>query len=198
MLRPIAAATAIIALAGGFAAAQTSSAPVPPASSATPSTAMPNGPSSSGPSGTAGPTTATPAAPAAGAATVPAAGAVVTVPATVIPATPPAGAAPMVANGYVARQETGQYLASDWVSKNIYAPDDTKIGDVNDLVIDASGRIAAIVIGVGGFLGMGEKNVAVPFTQVKAVRKDGRDYLTLSGATKADLTNAPAFTRLDK
>lgn len=48
-------------------------------------------------------------------------------------------------------------------------PTDNKIGDVRDLIIDEDGRIIAAIIGVGGFLGIDEKNVAIPFDAVTRV-----------------------------
>src|SRR5438132_6332255 len=49
---------------------------------------------------------------------------------------------------------------------NVYDPSDNKIGDVDDVLIDKEGRVTAMIVAVGGFLGMGEKNVAVPFSSV--------------------------------
>jgi sporulation protein YlmC with PRC-barrel domain len=56
-----------------------------------------------------------------------------------------------------------------------------KIGEINELLVDQSGRVRAVVIGVGGFLGMGEHNVAVPFSELKWVEKAQRT--TGSGGT---------------
>jgi hypothetical protein len=75
----------------------------------------------------------------------------------------------------------------------IYDPSDNKIGDVDDVLIDKEGRIAAMIIGVGGFLGMGEKNVAVPFRSVRASEKNNKWYLVLN-TNKEALKTAPGFT----
>ena len=48
----------------------------------------------------------------------------------------------------------------------IYGPDNRKVGNISDVLMDHSGKAAAIVIGVGGFLGIGQKDVAVPYDQV--------------------------------
>ena len=103
-------------------------------------------------------------------------------------ATPPA-AMP----AYLAQQAPGNFLASDYMEETVYGPADQSIGEINDLVIDpASGQVTAVVLGVGGFLGMGEKNVAVPFNAVKIAMRDGKSWLSIS-ATKEELKSAPNF-----
>src|SRR5258707_11140353 len=50
---------------------------------------------------------------------------------------------------------------TNFYKQNVYDPSDTKIGEVDDVLIDKEGRVTALIIGVGGFLGMGEKDVAI-------------------------------------
>src|SRR4051794_31413382 len=50
-----------------------------------------------------------------------------------------------------------------WYKQNVYDPGDNKIGEIMDVLVDKEGKINAMIIGVGGFLGIGEKDVAVPF-----------------------------------
>lgn len=61
----------------------------------------------------------------------------------------------------------GQYRASKMIGVAIYNNANEKIGSVDELMLDADGRIASVVVGVGGFLGMGEHDVAIPYGQVK-------------------------------
>ena len=61
------------------------------------------------------------------------------------------------------------------------------------MLIDKEGRVTAMIIGVGGFLGMGEKDVAVPFSSVRAWEKNDKWYLVLN-TTKEALKTAPGFT----
>jgi sporulation protein YlmC with PRC-barrel domain len=61
----------------------------------------------------------------------------------------------------------GDWRASKMVGLSVYNDSNEKIGSINDLLMDKSGNIKAAVIGVGGFLGMGEHLVAVSFEQVK-------------------------------
>jgi sporulation protein YlmC with PRC-barrel domain len=63
----------------------------------------------------------------------------------------------------------GDWRASKVVGLNVYNANNESIGSINDLLMDKSGNIKAVVLGVGGFLGMGEHLVAVPFDKVKFV-----------------------------
>src|SRR2546428_12219270 len=55
-----------------------------------------------------------------------------------------------------------------WYKQNVYDPNDSKIGEIMDVLVDREGKATALIVGVGGFLGMGEKDVAVPFNSVRA------------------------------
>ena len=61
-----------------------------------------------------------------------------------------------------------------------------------DVLLDQDGKATALVVGVGGFLGMGEHNVAVPFNAVKSTMRDGKAYLTIS-STKDQLKSSPGL-----
>src|SRR5947209_20370171 len=63
----------------------------------------------------------------------------------------------------------GEWRASKVVGLSVYNNNNESIGSINDLLTDKSGSIKAVVIGVGGFLGVGEHLVAMPFDQVKFV-----------------------------
>ena len=77
--------------------------------------------------------------------------------------------------------------------QNVYDPKLNKIGAVDDVLIDKDGKIAATVIGVGGFLGMGEKDVAVPFSALQNTQRDNKWYLVMN-TTKDELKSASGFT----
>ena len=68
---------------------------------------------------------------------------------------------------FLTRMESGQWRGSKLVGLNVYGAENQKIGDINEVIIDRQGQAKAIVIGVGGFLGLGEKNVAIPFNLVQ-------------------------------
>jgi sporulation protein YlmC with PRC-barrel domain len=81
---------------------------------------------------------------------------------------------------------------TDWYKQNVYDPNQQKIGEIMDVLVNPSGQIDAAIVGVGGFLGAGEKDVAVSFNAIKATKKNDKTYLTLD-TTKDALKNAPGF-----
>ena len=82
---------------------------------------------------------------------------------------------------------------TDYYKQNVYDPSDKKIGEIKDVLIGSDGKVAALIIEVGGFLGFGEKDVAVPFSDIKGTKKNDKWYLTMN-ADKDELKNAPGLT----
>jgi sporulation protein YlmC with PRC-barrel domain len=76
--------------------------------------------------------------------------------------------------------------------QNVYDPGDNKIGEVADVLIEPDGKTPAVMVSVGGFLGIGEKDVAIPFNAVKLTKKDNKWYLVMN-TTKDALKAAPGF-----
>jgi sporulation protein YlmC with PRC-barrel domain len=66
---------------------------------------------------------------------------------------------------------TEAVTVTHWYKQNVYDPNDSKIGEIMDVLVDKSGKATALIVGVGGFLGAGEKDVAVPFDAVHAAKK---------------------------
>ncbi len=102
---------------------------------------------------------------------------------------------------FAQQPSTGELMSSipansrtvtDWYKQNVYDPKDQKLGEIMDLLVNSSGQIEAAIVGVGGFLGAGEKDVAVRFTSIKPTKKNDKTYLTLD-TTKDALKNAPGF-----
>jgi sporulation protein YlmC with PRC-barrel domain len=87
-------------------------------------------------------------------------------------------------------------LVSNIHEQNVYDPRENKIGEVKDLVLDRSGKVSAAIISVGGFLGIGEKDVAVAFSDITATERNNKWWLTMN-ATKDELKKATGF-RFDK
>lgn len=79
----------------------------------------------------------------------------------------------------------GNWRASKLVGLNVYNEKNESVGSINDMLTDKNGKIVAVVIGVGGFLGVGEHLVAVPFEKVKFSDKP-------VAYTGAATTSAPA------
>ena len=94
---------------------------------------------------------------------------------------------------YATTQNSSDFRSTKMVGLNVYNSKQEKIGDINDLIIGADGSITHAIVGVGGFLGMGEKNVAVPFHSIKMNRdKDGK-LTALIDSTKEALKAAPTY-----
>lgn len=66
---------------------------------------------------------------------------------------------------------TGEWRASKLVGVDVYNEQNDKVGDISEILLDHTGKVAGVVIGVGGFLGMGEHDVLIPFDQVKFVNE---------------------------
>ncbi|WP_332699780.1 PRC-barrel domain-containing protein [Bosea sp. (in: a-proteobacteria)] len=86
-------------------------------------------------------------------------------PVTTAPAAPaPAAETAKAPENNLAGQ--GKWRASKLMGVDIYGPDNKKVGDVTEVVFDKTGKIELVTVGVGGFLGIGSKDVAIPFDQV--------------------------------
>jgi sporulation protein YlmC with PRC-barrel domain len=112
------------------------------------------------------------------------------------PATPPAATevpkAPVP--GQILVQDANTILAKELIGQTVYAPDKAKIGSISDLILSKDGStVEGFVIGVGGFLGIGEKSVAMKLDRLKMTTDaDGRLQLTMD-VKKEELTNTPTF-----
>lgn len=128
--------------------------------------------------------------------------AVLAAPAFAQTATPPAASQSSMPSSattsgasFMQRQQASDWLGSKLIGATVYGSDNSSIGEVNDLVLAPDGKINGVVIGVGGFLGVGEKNVAVPFDKLSVTRKPDSsaiDKITVS-FSKDELKNAPTF-----
>jgi sporulation protein YlmC with PRC-barrel domain len=124
---------------------------------------------------------------------------------------------------FITQAQPGQWRASKLIGIDVYGANNEKIGDIREILLDKSGMAQVVVLGVGGFLGIGEKNVAVPYnalqwsdqpvrtsssssssssnttgTGATASTTTGRgldypDHAMLTGMTRDQLKNAPDF-----
>lgn len=117
---------------------------------------------------------------------------------TTAPATTTTVTGSILSTGYTIADEDN--MASEITGKQVYsstADDAEHIGDVSDFVIGPDGSIAAVIIGVGGFLGIGEKSVAVNFAELEwVIAEDGTERFVLP-TTKEALEAAPEFETVD-
>ena len=82
---------------------------------------------------------------------------------------------------------SGQWRSSKLIGVNVYNEQNEKLGDINEIILDPSGKVVGYVIGVGGFLGMGEHNILVEPTKLKFVNEPVR-------ATTTSANNPPPST----
>lgn len=94
---------------------------------------------------------------------------------------------------FLASKPTGNYFHGDLIGHDVINRRDNKVvGSVDKLLIDQDGQISAVIISTGGFMGMGKKNIAIEWDQVK--RKIDGENITLSVEfTDASLVDAPSF-----
>ncbi len=120
-------------------------------------------------------------------------------------------AAEQVDGAYYTATEKSDFLASKLIGSRIYAStvevdtskeidkvtkDWSDIGEVNNILLNRDGSVKAVILGVGGFLGIGEKDVAVRMSELRFVKKAGdnaNDYFIVVRGDKDTLTKAPAY-----
>lgn len=95
--------------------------------------------------------------------------------------------------GQITLQDQDTILAEDLLGAPVYNNEDEKVGDINDLIIALSGNVEGVVIGVGGFLGLGEKDVAIEMAQLQVATSEGDVQRLVTSASRADLESAPEF-----
>jgi sporulation protein YlmC with PRC-barrel domain len=79
--------------------------------------------------------------------------------------------------------DKGQWQASKLIHMNVYNAQNEKIGDIKELMLDKNGKVSTVAIGVGGFLGMGERDVAVKFDQLKWSNDPPKSASSAAGTT---------------
>ena len=103
----------------------------------------------------------------------------------------------------VARTQDGQPMwyshqademrASKLIGTNVLNAANETVGSINEIVLGKDGRVAAVIIGVGGFLGIGEREVAVNFNSIRKARDQNNNLVLTMDATKDSLKAAPAW-----
>jgi hypothetical protein len=96
--------------------------------------------------------------------------------------------------GQIMTQDANTVLAKDFIGQAVYSPDKAKIGTISDLILSKDAKtVEGFVIGVGGFLGIGEKSVALKMDRLQISQTpEGAMQLTMD-AKKEELANAPSF-----
>jgi hypothetical protein len=113
------------------------------------------------------------------------------------PATPPASSARPSSSQIVDAQGRDEWLASKLRGTTVLGLDNQKVGDVVDILLDKSGQVRAFIVGVGGVLGLGAKEVAIDLTEFREVPPSSGNKAQLKvSMTKEQLTQAPDFKPL--
>jgi sporulation protein YlmC with PRC-barrel domain len=81
---------------------------------------------------------------------------------------------------------------TNYYKQDVYDKNQNTVGKVDDVLIDKSGKVTTLMVGVGGFLGAGEKDVALPFAAVQPEKKNDKWYLTVD-ETKDSLKSAAGY-----
>ena len=102
--------------------------------------------------------------------------------------TMPAGDTP-----FVAEQSAGQIKSDELVGTGVIGADGEEVGGIQSLILDEGGQVVAAVVGVGGFLGIGKKEVALPWDVLEPARNEKGDQIIRAPVTKAGLEEAPTF-----
>jgi sporulation protein YlmC with PRC-barrel domain len=95
------------------------------------------------------------------------------------PATAPAPSASTMAP----ISSAGEWRASKLIGVNVYNDQNEKLGDISELILDQSGKIDGVVIGVGGFLGVGTRDIKVEWSKLKFVNEPVRTSATTTSNT---------------
>ncbi len=104
----------------------------------------------------------------------------------------------LAGKGILEAQQVGQIMARDLLGSAVVTQDGRRIGDVADLVLDPQGRVAGVVIGAGGFLGIGRRTVGVTSAHVRIEPTAGMggDHIVLVRLTRDEIAEVPQFRTL--
>jgi sporulation protein YlmC with PRC-barrel domain len=108
------------------------------------------------------------------------------------PSAPPAAkvdAAPVDSAKFIQAQGADQWVFSKFKGTDVIGPDNAQVGDVNDLLFDKNGKIVGLIVGVGGFLGIGEKSVAIDMSAFQPVPADTGSSTSSAVSSSSDPTN---------
>jgi sporulation protein YlmC with PRC-barrel domain len=107
---------------------------------------------------------------------------------------PPEAAQPMPSapKGAEKMAKADSVSVTDYYKQNVYDASDNTIGEVSDVLLDKDGHVPAVILSVGGFLGLGAKYVSIPFNALHMTEKNGKRYLVMD-TTKEALTSAPGY-----
>jgi sporulation protein YlmC with PRC-barrel domain len=106
----------------------------------------------------------------------------------------PAPAATTTTTTTAPATHAGMWRSSKLIGLNVYNDQNEKLGDISEILLDPSGKVEGVVIGVGGFLGMGEHNIKVEMSKLKFVDEPVRTSSTTTTKTTNTTTGAGTAT----
>jgi len=98
---------------------------------------------------------------------------------------------------FVKAQQAEEMLASTLLGTPVYNGEKQSLGEINDVLLDADGQLRTVVIGVGGFLGIAERDVAVPWKALGVSRDENQDLMLRLEVSREQLENAPEFESVE-
>ena len=118
-------------------------------------------------------------------------------PEATMPAHPSASAdANSASPKFLSKQESSDLLASNLIGQPVVNTQDESIGDITDLVTDQSGKVVAVLVGSGGFLGIGQKDVALGFDDLRFAQDENGNVKVIANVSKETLASAPDYQTL--
>ncbi len=105
---------------------------------------------------------------------------------------------PPAVTKFIAQQPAEERLAGAFLGRPVQNASGEVVGDIKDLVFDRKGHISAVVIGVGGFLGIGEKSVGILFEALTSKTDAKGEPMIVVALTKEALVKAPEFKSTEK
>ncbi len=97
------------------------------------------------------------------------------------------------ATPFLTEQAAGEWRMNNYIGQPVTNASGEKVGYISDVLFDRSGRVTTIVLGVGGFLSVGAKQVALPYQAITYGEKDGARQIIVP-LTKDVLLKAPDYT----
>ena len=88
-----------------------------------------------------------------------------------------------------------ELTADNLIGTTVYGPDDSSIGSIGDIALTAEGQVDAVIVDVGGFLGIGAKPVAVAMDNLQFMRDSGGSMYLTTDFTQDELEAAPEYNR---
>lgn len=99
---------------------------------------------------------------------------------------------------FLIKQNVSDLLVANLIGQSVMDANNQSIGEVTDLITDKDGKVVALLIGAGGFLGLGEKDVAIRFEDVKISRDENNDLSVMAKVSNDQIAAAPDYQTLDE